>query len=285
VSIFSDLFTADGLAACGRALGDDTLLDEARQTCIRIAERLRMPDFSATKPYGIKPGEKLQGVTFIFLNVLTTLLQLKKDGLLEKEANRCVHEIIDHHMDPVRGLNIEKLNADYQVPDSPEDRDYQPGHGIECSWMLMLEGLRREDKTLLEKAFTMLKWHIDKGWDNNYGGFFWFLNIDGVTPCKDDWDCKPWWSPAEALFALILAYELTGDKWYSDWFERVHEYAFRTFSDSDNGEWHQKCDRYGKPVDSVIALPVKDPFHLPRAVMFIIQSLNRQLNHTPYIMA
>ena len=87
-----------------------------------------------------------------------------------------------------------------------------------------------------------------------------------------------------ALFGLILAFELTGDEWYGDWFQRVHEYAFRTFSDGENGEWHQKCDRYGRPVDSVVALPVKDPFHLPRAVMFIIQSLERQLNHTPYVM-
>ena len=189
----------------------------------------------------------------------------------------CVREIIDHHMDKNRKLNIEILGADNRELDTPEGRDFQPGHGIECAWMLLVEALRLENSELMDTALTMLKWHIVKGWDEDYGGFYWFLNIDGKTPFKKGWDNKPWWSPAEALIGLMLAYEETSDAWYSDWFDRVHEYAFRIFPDRENGEWYQMCDRRGRPVEQVVALPVKDPFHLPRAVMFIIQSIDRQL--------
>ena len=33
------------------------------------------------------------------------------------------------------------------------------------------------------------------------------------------------------------------------------------------GEWRQRLDRAGQPVTELIALPVKDPFHLPRAAL------------------
>ena len=75
----------------------------------------------------------------------------------------------------------------------------------------------------------------------------------------------------------MLAYEITQDSWYMDWFLKVHDYSFKIFPDRKNSEWHQKCDPRGNPVSGVVALPVKDPFHLSRAVMFIIRSLDRIL--------
>ena len=81
----------------------------------------------------------------------------------------------------------------------------------------------------------------------------------------------------EALLALMLAFEITGEKWCWDWFMKVHEYSFRTFPDTENGEWKQRLDRQGNLITQTLVLPVKDPFHLPRAVMFVIESIARQL--------
>jgi N-acylglucosamine 2-epimerase len=41
------------------------------------------------------------------------------------------------------------------------------------------------------------------------------------------------------------------------------------------GEWRQRLDRKGKPMTTVVALPVKDPFHLPRALILSLEVLRQ----------
>ncbi|MBU6409793.1 MAG: AGE family epimerase/isomerase, partial [Verrucomicrobia bacterium] len=77
----------------------------------------------------------------------------------------------------------------------------------------------------------------------------------------------------EALYALLLAHEVTGERWCEAWFDRVYEWAFRHFPMPDVGEWRQRLDRAGKPTRQVVALPVKDPFHLPRALILSLELL------------
>ena len=69
--------------------------------------------------------------------------------------------------------------------------------------------------------------------------------------------------------------ELSGDEEFLDWHHRVHEYAFGTFPNPDKqvGEWAQVRARDGTPVDKVVALPVKDPFHITRALILCIDLL------------
>jgi len=275
-SIYSDMFTAMGLTEYHRAVDDREMLELARKTARRIAWRIRQPDFDAVAPFSLKPGYHLQGVLFLSLNMLTPLLEEVPDPELEAEAERCIDLIITRHMDEKRRLNIEMLDPEWNETDFPEGRDYVPGHGIECAWILMLEAKRRGNDDLMEKALEILRWHIEKGWDEEYGGIFWWLNIDGETPYEKNWEYKLWWPHSEALLALMLAYEYSGDDWFMEWFERVHDYSFRTFPDRENGEWKQRLDRRGNPITQTLVLPVKDPFHLPRAVMFVIESIERQ---------
>jgi len=56
---------------------------------------------------------------------------------------------------------------------------------------------------------------------------------------------------------------------------QAHEYVFRTFPNPDKaiGEWIQIRDRQGRPVEKTVALPVKDPFHILRNVLLIIELL------------
>lgn len=70
---------------------------------------------------------------------------------------------------------------------------------------------------------------------------------------------------------MLLAQVLTSENWCSRWYEKVHEWSFSHFSMAGTGEWLQRLDRAGNPVTETIALPVKDPFHLPRAAILICQ--------------
>jgi N-acylglucosamine 2-epimerase len=67
-------------------------------------------------------------------------------------------------------------------------------------------------------------------------------------------------------------------------YQKVHDYSFATFPNPDSaiGEWIQIRDRYGRPRDKVVALPVKDPFHIIRNFLLIIellQSITRDIKY------
>jgi N-acylglucosamine 2-epimerase len=53
----------------------------------------------------------------------------------------------------------------------------------------------------------------------------------------------------------------------------VSDWAWTHFPVPETGEWRQRLTREGKPTTEVVALPVKDPFHLPRAAILILQLL------------
>jgi N-acylglucosamine 2-epimerase len=53
------------------------------------------------------------------------------------------------------------------------------------------------------------------------------------------------------------------------WHDRVHAYTFATFPDGPGKEWSQIRSRDGKPLDAVVALPVKDPFHIAGVLVLV----------------
>jgi mannose/cellobiose epimerase-like protein (N-acyl-D-glucosamine 2-epimerase family) len=56
---------------------------------------------------------------------------------------------------------------------------------------------------------------------------------------------------------------------------QVHDYTFATFPNPDRnvGEWIQIRDRQGRPLDKVVGLPVKDPYHLTRNLLLLVELL------------
>jgi N-acylglucosamine 2-epimerase len=111
---------------------------------------------------------------------------------------------------------------------------------------------------------------LELGWDEPYGGLRLALDIDGEeSPFWRNADCKPWWVQVEALVATAYAYRHTRSDWCLQWHDRVQQYAFSHYPVA-TGEWTQWLDRQGRKTTSA-ALPVKDPFHLPRALMELLR--------------
>ena len=48
---------------------------------------------------------------------------------------------------------------------------------------------------------------------------------------------KLWWPHIKALYALLLAFNLSGDDKYARWFELMHEWSFAHFPDPEYGGW------------------------------------------------
>jgi N-acylglucosamine 2-epimerase len=181
--------------------------------------------------------------------------------------------VMDHFVRPKRKLLLEFLTRDYRELPGPEGTFVNPGHAIESMWFVMHWARRRGDSQTIRPAAEVIRWHLEAGWDQEYGGIFLGIDAEGGPPFLAHSDKKLWWPHTEALYALLLAHRLTGEPWCMEWYWRVHEWAFEHFGMPDIGEWRQRLDRQGQPITEVIALPVKDPFHLPRAAILILELL------------
>ena len=105
-------------------------------------------------------------------------------------------------------------------------------------------------------GLTMIRWSLDLGWDKEHGGIYYFLDADGHSPpqlvclavlafricaydqsvqqpqSQQEWSQKLWWVHNEAMVALLMAYQVTGDAaWWRD-FEMVAEYSMTRFPDT-----------------------------------------------------
>ncbi len=61
-----------------------------------------------------------------------------------------------------------------------------------------------------------------------------------------------------------------------NWFETIKEYTFTTFRNDDTsiGEWIRIRSRCGEPVNRLVALPVKDPYHITRNLFLMVDLLH-----------
>ena len=81
----------------------------------------------------------------------------------------------------------------------------------------MHEGKLRGDRRLIRLGCTILDWMWERGWDEEYGGMFYFRDLRGL-PVQEYWhDMKFWWPHNEAIIATLLAWTLTGDAQYARW--------------------------------------------------------------------
>lgn len=272
-SIFADCFVVYGIGEYCRAVADEALLRTAVEILDRIERRVEEPDFHETAPYGLPAGWRPHAVPMILTEVANELALTTGSSRLREKADACAALVMERFVDPERKLLFEYRTRDFAPLPPPAGTYVMPGHAIESMWFVMHCAQRRGDPETIRRAAEVLRWHLEAGWDLEYGGLFLGMDADGHEPYLPHADKKAWWPHTEALYALLLAHRLTGESWCEAWYERVHEWSFAHFPMTETGEWRQRLDRQGRPITEVIALPVKDPFHLPRAVILILQLL------------
>lgn len=255
-SVYVDGFAIYGLVELWRATRDESLLAEAMAT-FRAIEAT--PDPPPAFPYPIPPGRSAHGVSM--------LLSLVYHELAEATGDRGVRAAGDRHHARVMGTFLrggvvrEWVGGDESV--------VVPGHAIESMWFQI-----HVNPACLPAAAAAIRRHLELGWDREYGGLFLAVDVEGREEVAWKFaDAKLWWPHTEALYATLLAHERTGEPWCLEWHERVLSYCLDRFVDREHGEWRQKLDRRGRPMEGVIALPVKDPFHLPRALILCSEIL------------
>lgn len=274
-NIFSDCFAAMAFSLYGQAAGDEESLELAKRTFANILSRQDNPKGTYNKVF---PGTRaLKGFSLpmILSNLCLELEPLLPAPLVEETLQHCKNEVMEVFLDRESLLIYENLTVEGEKSDSFEGRLINPGHGIEAMWFMMDLAARTNDHALIERAKEVTLRLLEYGWDKEYGGIFYFLDVKGKPPQQLEWDQKLWWVHLETLIALSKAYQLTGDERCWDWFIRVHKYSWSHFADPEHGEWFGYLNRRGEVLLQLKGGKWKGCFHVPRALYQIWKTLEK----------
>ena len=271
--MFSESFYVVGMAEYGAAFDDKDALDKAA-VCFELMLKLYLhpeedPYKITPKSYASTRSERAAAVPMVMVSSAQILRRCipEKAAYYSTVVREMVDDLIGIHYQPQLKCVLETVLPDGSHVDNPAGRCINPGHSCENSWFLMCEALYSSNAELTQKALNILNWSLERGWDKEYGGMFYFVDVDG-RPCEQlEWDMKLWWVHNEILIASLAAYQITGDETYWNWFEKVNDYAFSHFRDAEHGEWYGYLHRDGTVSHTQKGSLWKGPYHLPRCLM------------------
>jgi N-acylglucosamine 2-epimerase len=79
--------------------------------------------------------------------------------------DNCISEIEKDFVKPELQAVMETVGLDGSLINHSDGRTLNPGHAIECSWFIMIEGRLRNKKQYIELGLKMLDWMWERGWD------------------------------------------------------------------------------------------------------------------------
>lgn len=295
MSIYADCFVVLGMNAYANAFSDQNAYSFAKRLFNSILDRVDKGSFY-TLPYPLSKEYRAHGIPMILTNVTTELFEsaqkfdagycetLKRllTGFVEDVLFRfadekgSIHEVIAREGDSVAGLLGQHAN---------------PGHTIEDMWF-QLDAIDLLGRGELEPRIMQIVLRaVEIGWDAEFGGLLHYVHVNGGPPIGltvfkkevtekqvlSGWGDKLWWIHSEALYTTLLCYVRTGDSRFWQWHEKLFEYTFRVFPNQDPEvrEWKQICQRNGCPQEKVVALPVKDPYHITRNLLLTLELLEK----------
>lgn len=265
-NIFSDCFATMAFGQLATATRKAEYADLAKRTFLNILQRQDDPKGPYNKAYpGSRPLKNF-ALPMILCNLTLEIEHLLEPGLVEQAIRNCIHEVMEVFYDEETGLTLENVTPEGRRSDSFDGRLLNPGHAIEAMWFIMDLGERLGDKKLIETARDRMLRMLEYGWDEAFGGIFYFLDIDGHPVQQLEWDQKLWWVHLETLVALLKGYRHTGDMRCWQWFERLHHYTWPRFSDPEYGEWFGYLNRTGEVLLPLKGGKWKGCFHVPRGL-------------------
>ena len=185
----------------------------------------------------------------------------------------CVPLILRHY-DPKLRIFRENVALDGRdLSALPEGRLFNPGHSIEVAWFLLHLLELHPDAKAREIALNVIEGSLDLGWDKEFGGIFYFMDLGGKPLFQLEHTMKLWWPHTEAMIALTQAVIEEGEARWMKWFERVVDYTWAHFPDSEHGHWFGYCDREGRLTHTCKGNNYKAFFHTPRALMMCAQRI------------
>jgi len=204
----------------------------------------------------------------------------RRDEYTTKIKN-CIESILPCHIIESEHCLVENLADKKPFFDHNEGRQLNPGHAMELVWFILMEFKENGDLRFLQWGQKIFSYMWDWGWDNEYGGFFYFRDALG-HPSSDYWhDMKFWWPHTEAAVAALLLHALTGDPVYEKKFDLILDWTLAHFPDTKYGEWFGYLHRDGSISSDVKGNMFKGPFHIPRMQLVCLEILESGILSNP----
>ncbi|MGI5820106.1 MAG: AGE family epimerase/isomerase [Armatimonadota bacterium] len=273
--IYADGFVMMGLAEYIRAAGSERAIEAARQTRASVQRRMVPANAHLAGERDLGPDAACHGISMIFSLVYHQLGTALADAQILADAHEHALLVQDFYRDEHSGLVREYLNADGTPVDGPLADVCIAGHAVESAWFGLQIFRERNEPDRVARAVEAIRSHIEASWDDECGGFFGAIDVRTGQP-TDPARNKNMWPHTEALYALLLAWSVTGEQWCLDWYDRVHDWTWAHFPNREHGEWHRQVTREGAyPWDLTGPgeRPRKEPFHLPRTLILTVELL------------
>lgn len=300
MSIYADCFVILGLGMYGYATSDMKAYQFAKSLYLSVIQRVAKGTFN-TLPYPLSKQYRAHGIPMILSNTARELYRaavvLDEDFVesLKQDMQRFSSDILDNFTDEHDVIH-EVITATNEFFPQILGQHQNPGHTIEDVWFhLDVAEICNRPEHKAKIGRILLK-ALNNGWDHEFGGILHYCGIQGGEPTGDyegveqepmtqqlsGWDDKLWWVHSEALYATLRCYIEDGKQEVFDWFQKIMDYTFSTFPHPDKkiGEWIQIRTRDGSPQEKVVALPVKDPFHIARNFILILEMLAQRMAST-----
>ena len=267
-NIFSNTFACMAFAQYAKASGSDEYAEMAKKTFDRILQRQANPKGKWEKSCpGTRPMKGFS-LPMIICNMALEIEDIISDkALLDSTIRNCLHEVLDVFYKEDLKCMVENVSSvDGSLVDCFEGRVINPGHNLEALWFLMDLGVKMNDGKLIERCVEISHSVIKRGWDEKYGGIFYFMDRKGYPPQQLEWDQKLWWVHIEAAIAMIKGYRLTGNRESLEWFLKLDDYMWSHFKDPLHPEWFGYLNRRGEMLLSLKGGKWKGCFHVPRGL-------------------
>lgn len=273
--LFVECFAVIAFAEYYKASGDMEALHMAKKILSLIYKLME----EGTEPKFHPDNVETRGhsLTMILISVLQIMRSADPASSYDEMIDRQIDEIFSYFVHIDKKVLLETVGPKGEFIDNPSGRTVNPGHAIETAWFIMEEAKYRNDRALLDKILPVLNWHLDIGWDTEHGGLLSFIDCKGFQSEQIEWDMKFWWPHNEALYASLLAYQMTGDLRYACWFEKIHDWVDSHFPDRESGEWFGYLHYDGTVANTLKGNNWKSFFHLPRQQLLTWKLLEEML--------
>ncbi|MCL4783036.1 MAG: AGE family epimerase/isomerase [Bryobacterales bacterium] len=274
---YSAVFAVMALAEFSRTGAGSQYRSAAIDLFWRVLEWIANPELLGRVPMPGQPPFQSLADSIVIAKMALEVSAIDDDPRYERLMRNCLEEALLHE-ERSRRILLENRGGGGDARLYPEGRLFNPGHSIEATWLLWLLAERLGEHTRIPRIAEILEGSLETGWDREFGGLYYFMDIEGRPTLQLEASMKLWWPHAEALYAVLLAYTRTGESRWLPWLERIHEYSFQHFADDPRrGEWFAYCDRQGDLTHTLKGNHYKGCFHVPRALLYCAQTIENHL--------
>lgn len=297
---FSEYFLATG-----DARGLDTVQRTYAAVCKHMADtrhggyfEIMQEDWQPERPGKYGGDRKSLDVHMHMMEALTTLYEATGNPTHRRRLLETIDLITTRMLEPETGTGYIQFTPDFRpLPAilfavawgrdaAPEDGQARPldytsyGHNVELAWLLLhaadILGLERQ--TYAEVVRKIFDHCVAFGIDAEYGGVF----VEGPRTAPPTITEKQFWQQAEVLVGMLDAYLLFGDEKYWRAFRNVYDFVFAKFVNLDaGGEWYERLDRIGHPIDDALGHAWKISYHTVRSMVQVVKRLKKMSIQLP----